>query len=371
MYSQTRKIDVTMLAQSEVNKVKIDEWAERCEHWNEKAQLEAPKRKRREKQSAPLVLTGHGLSIRVDKSRLIIKHGLTHFPAKPTEAAFFKGSLELPPRIVIVDGNGHITLDALDWLQEQSIDLIRLRFDGRVQFVVSANGYAADPKKVEWQRKTRASEAARVKYAVPLIQQKILGTLYNLENLLPESRSREKAIEAAKSALVELEQSPPDMIAKLSAIEGTVAQGYFFAWRALDIKWKATKRYPVPNEWKRYFSRSSLKWGESRVRNRSATHPVNAMLNYAYALLESEVRIKVVADGYDPSVGITHDNSNSDRHAFVFDQMEPMRPVVDRKILKLIRTETFSGADFDLQIGGVVRVNPKLIAFISASAEGG
>lgn len=45
---------------------------------------------------------------------------------------FFKGGLDLPPRIVIVDGNGNITLDALDWMQEQSIDLIRLRYDGRV-----------------------------------------------------------------------------------------------------------------------------------------------------------------------------------------------------------------------------------------------
>ncbi|KCZ49714.1 MULTISPECIES: CRISPR-associated endonuclease Cas1 [unclassified Hyphomonas] len=359
---------MTLQTQSASDENAYDEWAVRSQYWHSEYNSNLPKRKRRERQSNPLILTGYGLSIRVDKGRLVIKDGLTHFPSKPAETTFFKGSLDLPPRIVIVDGKGNITLDAIDWLQEQSIDLIRLRFDGRVQFVVSASGYAADPKKVAWQRKTRASEPARVKYAVPLIQQKILGTLYNLENLLPESRSREKAIEAAKSALAELKQSPPDTIAKLSAIEGTVAQGYFFAWRALDIKWKATKRYPVPDEWKRYFSRSSLKWGESRVRNKSATHPVNAMLNYAYALLESEVRIKVIADGYDPSVGITHDNSNFDRHAFVFDQMEPMRPDADRKLLELVRTENLSGADFDLQHNGVVRINTELIRSLVGNA---
>ena len=337
-----------------------DEWAVRSQYWHSEYNSNLPKRKRRERQSNPLILTGYGLSIRVDKGRLVIKDGLTHFPSKPAETIFFKGSLDLPPRIVIVDGKGNISLDALDWLQEQSIDLIRLRFDGRVQFVVSANGYAADPKKVEWQRKTRASEPARVKYAVPLIQQKIRGTLYNLENLLPESRSREKAIETAKGALAELKRSLPDTIAKLHAIEGTVAQGYFFAWRALDIKWKETKRYPIPDEWKRYFSRSSLKWRENHVRNRDATHPINAMLNYAYALLESEVRIKAIAVGYDPSVGIMHDRLSADRHSFVFDQMEPMRPIADRSILELIRTKTFSGADFDLQTDGVVRACPEL-----------
>ena len=355
---------MTFLSRGVSDKNAYDEWAVRSQYWQSEYNSNLPKRKRRERQSNPLILTGYGLSIRVDKGRLVIKDGLTHFPSKPAETIFFKGSLDLPPRILIVDGKGNISLDAIDWLQEQSIDLIRLRFDGRIQFVVSASGYAADPKKVEWQRKTRASEAARVKYAVPLIQQKIRGTLYNLENLLPESRSREKATEAAKSALVELKQSPPDTIAKLSAIEGTVAQGYFFAWRALDIKWKETKRYPIPDEWKKYFSRSSLKWRESRVRNKSATHPVNAMLNYAYALLESEVRIKVIADGYDPSLGITHENSNSDRHAFVFDQMEPLRPVSDRVILDLISNMTLSGTDFDLQSDGVVRVNPKAVRFI-------
>jgi CRISPR-associated protein Cas1 len=30
-------------------------------------------------------------------------------------------------------------------------------------------------------------------------------------------------------------------------------------------------------------------------RNRHATHPVNAMLNYAYAVLESQVRIATVS----------------------------------------------------------------------------
>jgi CRISPR-associated protein Cas1 len=336
-------------------------WPQRCQYWRTAFQASVPTRKRREKQSQPLILTGHGLSLRVDKGRLVIKDGLTHFPSKPAEAVFFKGGLDLPPRIVIVDGNGNITLDALDWMQEQSIDLIRLRYNGRVQSVFSANGYAADPKKVDWQRETRASERARVKYAIPLIRKKIQEALFNLENLLPDSPSRTKAIETAKAALAELKASPPASVSKLHGLEGLVAQGYFFAWRALDIQWKSTKRHPVPDEWKTFFSRSSLKWGDRYIQNQHATHPINAMLNYAYALLESEVRIRAVADGYDPSIGIMHDRISPDRHSFVFDQMEPLRPVADRRILELIRTETFSGADFDLQSDGVVRVNPELV----------
>ena len=40
--------------------------------------------------------------------------------------------------------------------------------------------------------------------------------------------------------------------------------------------------------------------------------------------------------------------------------MEPMGPVVDRAVLQLIATVTFTGADFAIQDDGVCRMNPEL-----------
>jgi CRISP-associated protein Cas1 len=40
--------------------------------------------------------------------------------------------------------------------------------------------------------------------------------------------------------------------------------------------------------------------------NRNASHPVNAILTYAYAALESENRINAISEGYDPTIGIMH-----------------------------------------------------------------
>lgn len=39
-------------------------------------------------------------------------------------------------------------------------------------------------------------------------------------------------------------------------------------------------------------------------KNRDASHRVNAMLNDAYAKLESQVRLDVLANGYDPQAGV-------------------------------------------------------------------
>ena len=345
------------------------EWAERCGYWLKALEAGKPKRKRREKETQPLVLNGHGLSVSVDKGTLIIRDGHTHYPAEKREWRFFKGELTIPPRIVIVDGTGNITLDALDWLAGQNVDLIRLKWDGRIITMAGTDGYAADRQKVTWQIATRANEAKRMAFAVPLIKGKIKETLWNLENLLPSSPSRDKAIDKATAILKIIKANPPKTVALLLGMEGTVAQGYFYAWRALEMKWTAVKRCPIPDEWKRYFARSSL-LSEKWPTNKRASHPINAMLNYAYTVLESLVRVQAIADGYDPSIGIMHDRWQPDRHSFVFDLMEPQRPVVDRDILKLIQEHTFSGADFMLQKDGVVRLNPTLTSYIITSCYG-
>ena len=349
--------------QSRTLEIETSEWAERCDYWQRKLEFRPEKRKRREKESRPLILAGHGISISVDKGTLLIKDGNTHFPDPNSSYRYYKGALNLPPRIVLVDGSGAITLDALDWLTEQKVDLIRLRWDGRVISAIGASGYAADRRKIEWQLATRATQRKRLEFGIPLISEKLQATHFNIDRLLPPSESRDKALIAAEKAMNSLKSNPPSSISKLLAVEGTVAQGYFFAWRGLELKWRAIGRYPIPEDWKRFFSRSSLTT-QLRIKNFRATHPVNAMLNYAYGILEGQLRIDAIAKGYDPTIGLLHDSMKTDRNAFVYDIMEPKRPIVDRAILKMIAEETFSGADFVLQRDGVCRLNPELARLI-------
>jgi len=92
------------------------------------------------------------------------------------------------------------------------------------------------------------------------------------------------------------------------------------------------------------------------------------MLNYAYAILLSEMRIKAIAEGYDPMLGILHDQRHYEKErtpSFALDLMEPLRPVVDRAVLRLVNSETFSGADFQLQKDGVCKLNPELARFVA------
>jgi len=45
----------------------------------------------------------------------------------------------------------------------------------------------------------------------------------------------------------------------------------------------------------------------ARSTRAKAAHPSNAVFNYAYATLESEIRIKAIFEGYDPTIGIMHE----------------------------------------------------------------
>jgi CRISPR/Cas system-associated endonuclease Cas1 len=75
---------------------------------------------------------------------------------------------------------------------------------------------------------------------------------------------------------------------------------------------------------------------------------VNATLNYAYAVLESQMRIATVAQGLDPTIGYLH-ACRPGRVALVYDLMEPLRPWADRLVLDFVYCHTFSPSDFILR----------------------
>jgi hypothetical protein len=62
------------------------------------------------------------------------------------------------------------------------------------------------------------------------------------------------------------------------------------------------------------------------------------MLNYLYALLESESRLAAAALGVDPGMGLMHADTDS-RDSLACDLMEPVRPLVDAYVLDWIARE--------------------------------
>jgi CRISPR-associated protein Cas1 len=133
----------------------------------------------------------------------------------------------------------------------------------------------------------------------------------------------------------------------------------------MPIKWRGTSRRPIPENWHSVGQRSSP---YHLGGNRNAAHPVNAILNYAYAALESEIRIKTISDGYDPTIGIMHEGSDGSSK-FIFDLMESERPRIDRAVLEFVRGHVFDPADFVIRSDGVCRLNPKMARMVVAKVS--
>jgi CRISPR-associated protein Cas1 len=344
--------------QPEPNSTDIDddaEWAERSAYWQEQAAWTPrhPNQKRRHRN--PLVLGGHGVRLRIDRGSLFVQNGFTHYPQQREEWRFFPGHPDLPSRIVVVDADGSITFDVLAWLSTQGIPLVQVNWRGEAVAVAGGGGYVADPKLVGAQRAAQASKRRTMAISRWLIAEKIARSSETLATTMEPSPARERALHELAASAGEMKSRPPRTMDALRGIEGRVAQAYFTAWRSIPLRWKGLGQKPIPVEWHRIGPRVA----PNTKSNRDATHPVNAMLNYGYAVLESQVQMAVVAAGLDPTIGFMHAHGGG-RSALVLDLMEPLRPMVDAVVLWLAGSEAFYPADFIVRNDGVCRASPQL-----------
>jgi CRISPR-associated endonuclease Cas1 len=314
------------------------------------------KRTRRRPSRDPLILAGHCVSLRIEAGTLTVRNGFTHYPQKQETYRFFKGDADLPPRIITLDGSGSITFDVLVWLNQQRVPLVKIDWTCNITTVASGENFAASREHVAWQNETRSNPRKRMEFCNTLIAKKIEGCIETLEASLRRSDTWDRAMKRARDDLARLANDPPQTVNELRLLEARSAVAYFRTWYATSLLWRASARHPIPDEWRTVGPRFTRVYAAG---SRNASHPVNAILNYAYAVLQTKVQIRLVSEGYHPMLGIMH-SDRDDAPAFVFDMMEPERPKVDRAVLAFLKSEALHPADFTIREDGVVRLNPEL-----------
>lgn len=215
-----------------------DDWAIRSEFWLSEYGKALPIRKARQRNPAPLILNGHGVSLRVESGALVIRDGYTHYPQQQIKYRFFPRDLDLPTRILLLDGSGTLSFDVLSWLSEQGVALARIKSNGEIAIVASGSGYAGDRQKVEWQLATRADMSKRLSFAADLIRRKIVASLPTLEAHIPPSKLRDIAVAKAKAGIDRLDRETFTDMNAIFAIEGECALAYFRSWQGLPVRWK-------------------------------------------------------------------------------------------------------------------------------------
>ena len=84
---------------------------------------------------------------------------------------------------------------------------------------------------------------------------------------------------------------------------------------------------------------------KSNSRNYNASDEINALLNYGYAILESEIRKVINSVGLDYSIGFLHE-INQSRTPLVYDVQELFRWLIDVSVIQLLEEKKIKKSDF-------------------------
>jgi CRISPR-associated protein Cas1 len=329
------------------------EWVDRSKFWQRQRPKMHPLKKFKYRE--PLILCGHGADIRVDHNTLLVRNGLTHYPQKREQFRFFPGDAALPDRIIVLDGSGGITFDALSWMTEQRIEFVRLDWQGNISNVGGNSGYSGNSKLISAQKRIKGQRAETI-IARSLIGSKIEASIKTLIDVIPKSENRDKSISRLERQLAEIRKPKKLLtISRILGIEGASAAAYFIAWQGLPIKWAGIRQKPIPENWAEIIPRN-MTW---RRKARNARHPLNAMLNYGYGVLANNLRGQIIAAGLDPKIGVIH-HSVEINMPLVCDLVEPLRPEIDRVVLEFALGHIFTAGDFTINKLGGCRLNPQV-----------
>src|SRR6266851_3811959 len=298
-----------------------------------------------------LTLFGYGISIHVERGHLIVTDGV----AIERRAWRFPRVGHGLKRLVVIGSDGNISLAALRWLADQNAAFIMLDRVGKV--LATTGPVSASDARLRRAQSLAGESEIGLAIAKELISQKLVGQ-QRVALKYFQSSAAAFAIVAARNKLTAAESSED-----ILRCEADGAQAYWRAWHELPITYPRVDLPRVPDHWKKFGSRMSALTQSPRL----AVNPPNAMLNYLYALLESEARLALAALGLDPGIGVLHKDTRT-RDSLASDLMEPVRPQVDAFLLDWLKREPLRRQWFFEERNGNCRLMSSLAIRLSESS---
>ncbi len=282
--------------------------------------------------SALHVLHGDGCSAKVQRGELVTFDG--------EERRFSKVTHGLRA-IAFLGNSGFLTLDAIKWCDIQGIGLFVLGWHGELisvtQPAMSGN-----------------VDVRRAQFRADRFQ---VGKAILLQKFHSEVRIKKLSAQAHRNALARIKTART--VDDLFPIEAQAALDYWANWN-FELKYKKRN---WPDQWMRFSYRASPVTGGPR----HATHPVNAILNYAYAIAAAQITRTLQALGFDSLAGFMHADDNG-RHSLSYDLLELLRSDIDNAILPWVQSHIWKRPDFPVTPEGLVRLQPTLAAVVAQKA---
>lgn len=298
-----------------------------------------------------VTLFGYGIRVQVERGHLTIEDGIG---ADRRKARFPRVGHGLR-RLVVIGSDGFVSFSALRWLADQDASFVMLERDGSV--LATTGPVSPSDARLRRAQSLSNQSGAALQISRELIGQKLKGQEKLVREVLNDTQAAE-SISRVREAVYSAQT-----INAIRTLESRGAYAYWAVWNGLPINFAKSDLRRVPDHWQTFRNRVSPLTGSPRL----AANPLNAMLNYLYALLESETRLAVAALGLDPGLGVMHMDMPM-RDSLACDVMEPVRPMVDAYLLNWISHETLRRDWFFEQRDGSCRLMASLAVRLSQTS---
>jgi CRISPR-associated protein Cas1 len=299
-----------------------------------------------------VTLFGYGVAVRVDRGHLLLECGIgpdRRYARLPRVGQGLR-------RLVCISEDGFLTLSALKWLSDVGASLVMLDRVGKVLFVTGP----CSPS----ESRLRRAQGLALGNGIGL---EISRTLINAKLEGQERVARDRlndACAADEIAIFRKRLPEADTHDAIRWLEAHAALAYFAPWHDIPVLWPKADLRRIPEHWRKAGSRRSPLSGGPRL----AVTPVHAILNYCFALLESESRLALSALGLDPGLGVGLHTDTANRDSLALDVLEPVRPQVESWVLDWIAREPLRRADFFETTTGNCRLMASLCAKLGQTA---
>jgi len=289
----------------------------------------------RDTSSAGIVVAdGMGLRLSVQRGGLVVEDGM----GEHRRTRRFDRATHGMSRLVLLGTTGFVSLEALNWCRRLGVGVVMFAPDGSP--VLSSTPRMTDDARLRRMQAKASDEPIGLDLARWLLIRKLTAQAQLLASRFDDHDAACTIADLATAL---------DGATTIEEARGLEAAGASIYWQNWGGRLECVPRFApkdrlrVPAHWARYDGRRSVL--ASANGNRKAERPLNALLNYAYALLEAEAILACQVVGLDPGLGIVHSDARG-RQSLALDLMEPVRPEVDAFVLDLLDRHTFRKVDF-------------------------
>jgi CRISPR-associated protein Cas1 len=288
----------------------------------------------------PLLISGFGTTINVEKRKLIVTNKLN-------KQRFEFNPHKIEHDSIIIDGHtGNISFESMRWLMKHNIHLTLLNWDGNLLATTLPDQTISGKLRLE-QYKKHLDYNIRCHIARQLVKSKVNSSL-NLLNQLSKFYPLDiKKIQWRFESEFHYNSKHEQYILKIQEImshEARIAKIYFEAVR--DVFAKVAPQFS-------FETRSNF----DHKRADHASDEINALLNYGYSILSSEIKKFLNAVGLDSQIGFLHETLLS-RTPLVYDLQELFRWLIDLSVIQLLEENKLKKSDFILTENYHIRLKP-------------